>query len=359
METRLDVTVVCPFYNEAGILETAVRTMLERLATLEASWELIIVNDGSLDGSAEIARRLLGLDNRLRLLEYSINRGRGHALRTGIAAARGDVIVTTEIDLSWGEDIVHRLVEAMDRWPDADLVVASPNLPGGAYRNVPARRVFISKFGNRVIRSFMGDFATMNTGMTRAYRRDVIQSLPVAEDGKEFHLEVILKATAFGYRVREIPAILEWKDYKLSGRRVERKSSTRVRKLMISHSLFSIFANPVQYVWGMALLSLVLGIVSFVWAVVAYIVHATAAYMALMSVSLVLLAIVLFVMGVILRQGNMVQRELWLLQRSQQTHGQWLLTAEQRNALENELRAPPDTTSAPPSTTESPLRRTT
>jgi glycosyltransferase involved in cell wall biosynthesis len=340
-EARVDVTVICPFYNEAGILEQAVRALLQRLSTLDRAWELIIVNDGSRDGSADIARRLLADDPHLRFLEYPVNRGRGHALRTGIAAARGEVIVTTEIDLSWGEDIVHELVQAMDRWPEADVVVASPNLPGGAYRNVPAKRVFISKFGNRVIRMFMGDRVTMNTGMTRAYRRAAIQSLPVTEDGKEFHLEVILKANAFGYRIREIPAILEWKEYKLSGQRVERKSSSRVGKLMISHSLFSLFANPVHYVWTMALVSLALGFISLAGAVVAMIVHKVSAYLALLSVSLVVLGIVLFVMGVVVRQGNMVQRELWILQRAQLTAGPGMLTAEQKSALESEARAEP------------------
>ncbi len=210
--------------------------------------------------------------------------------------------------------------------------------PAARYRNVPARRVLVSKLGNRIIRAFIGDHVSMNTGMTRAYRREVIQSLPVTEDGKEFHLEVILKATAFGYRLREIPSVLEWKEYKLRGQRVQRKSSSRVGKLVISHSLFSIFANPVQYVWALAFLSLFLGIVAFIWAVVLLVLHLVAAYMALMSVSLVLLSIVLFVMGVILRQGNMVQRELWILQRAQLTGG-GMLTAEQRSALRDERDA--------------------
>jgi hypothetical protein len=232
---------------------------------------------------------------------------------------------------------VQRLVEAMDRWPDADIVVASPNVPGGAYRNVPARRVFISKLGNRVIRAFVGDAVTMNTGMTRAYRRNVIRMLPLNEDRKEFHLEVIVKATSFGYRIREIPAILEWKEYKHENQRVERKSSSPVGKLVISHSLFSLFANPIQYVWSMALISLLLGAASLVWAVIAFLTDRVSAYLALMSVSLVLLAIVLFVMGVILRQGNMVQREMWLLQRAQLARdGDGLLTAEQREALRTE-----------------------
>jgi len=337
MNDGVAVSVVCPFYNEAAILEQAVRTLLDRLATLDREWELIVVNDGSRDGSDAIARRLAADNARLRLLDYPVNRGRGHALRTGIAAARGQTIVTTEIDLSWGEEIVHRLVEAMDRWPEADIVVASPNLPGGAYRNVPLKRVLFSKLGNRVIRMFMGDRVTMNTGMTRAYRREVIRSLPLSEDGKEFHLEVILKATTFGYRIREIPAILEWKQYKHSGERVERKSSSRVGKLVVSHSLFSLFANPVQYVWGMSLFSLGLGTIAFVWAVILLVARRVSVYMALMSVLLVLLAILLFVMGVILRQGNMVQREMWILQRSRLAgDANGMLTAEQRTALERE-----------------------
>lgn len=82
--------------------------------------------------------------------------------------------------------------------PGADIVVASPHLPGGGYKNVPAKRVWLSRLGNKVIRACMSDAATMNTGMTRAYRRRAILSLPLYEPGKEFHLEVILKATALG-----------------------------------------------------------------------------------------------------------------------------------------------------------------
>jgi dolichol-phosphate mannosyltransferase len=331
------VSVVCPFYNEEEILEHAITTLLGRLESLDRDWELIVVDDGSTDRSGEIASALAGSHARLRVLSYANNRGRGHALRTGIAAARGGVIVTTEIDLSWGEDIVHRLVAAMDEWPEADIVVASPNLPGGAYRNVPFKRVFFSKVGNRIIRTMMGDRVTMNTGMTRAYRADAIRALPLAEDRKEFHLEVILKANGFGYRIREIPAILEWKQYKRAGERVQRKSSARVGKLVISHSLFSIFANPIQYVWGMALFSLFLGVVAFIWAVVLLVIERVSVYMAMMSVLLVLLAILLFVMGVILRQGNMVQREMWILQRAQLARdADCMLTSDQRIALDQE-----------------------
>ena len=309
-------SVVCPFYNEAEILEHAVLELLSQLSRLDGEWELIIVNDGSRDASEEIARQIERTNPRLRVLGYAHNRGRGHALRTGIAAARGDLIVTTEIDLSWGATIVQDLVTAVEEHPDADMIVASPHLPGGRYRNVPLKRVLLSRVGNLVIRACMSNAVTMNTGMTRCYRREFIQSLPLHEDGKEFHLEVILKGTAFGARIYEIPAVLEWKEYKHRGQRVKRKSSSRIKRLVVSHSLFSLFANPIRYVWAMSATSALLGLGALLWAVIALLTHRDSIYLALMSVLLVILAIVLFVIGIVLHQGYMVQRELWGIERS-------------------------------------------
>ena len=69
----------------------------------------------------------------------------------------------------------------MHKWPDADMVVASPHMQGGSYKNVPFKRVLYSKLGNKVIRACMSNVVTMNTGMTRAYRRNAIRSLPLSE----------------------------------------------------------------------------------------------------------------------------------------------------------------------------------
>ncbi len=313
----MKVSVVCPFYNEERILEEALTRLLDALQSLEAEWELLVVDDGSTDSSRAIAERVAAERPGLCVLGYPQNRGRGFALRTGIAAAQGQVVVTTEIDLSWGEDIVHRLVRAMAEHPEADIVVASPHLPGGAYRNVPARRVWLSRLGNRVIRACMSNAATMNTGMTRAYRRDAVQSLPLYEDQKEFHLEVILKAHVFGLRVREIPAVLEWREYKHAGERVRRKSSSNVSRLIVSHSLFSLLANPVRYVWALSFLAMVLGLVLLVLAAYYLATDRVAAYTGLTAILMFVGSLVLFVLGVVLKQGNMVQREIWTLQRDQ------------------------------------------
>jgi len=309
-----EVTVVCPFFNESSIIEQSIRNLVKNLSDLGCEWELLVVNDGSTDGSDDIARLTAAEYSRVRVLGYPNNKGRGAALLAGIREARGSIIVTTEIDLSWGEHIVHNLLAAMRATPEAEIIVASPHLQGGGYKNVPAKRVWLSRLGNKIIRACMSDAATMNTGMTRAYRRDAILSLPLYENGKEFHLEVILKATAFGYRIHEIPALLEWKDYKHQGKRMKRKSSTRVNRLIVSHSLFSLVANPVRYIWGLSFLTLAVGLAFFVLAVISYVTHQVAAYAAIVSLLFVIFSFVLFVAGVMLKQGHMIQRELWILQ---------------------------------------------
>lgn len=241
----MDVSVVCPFYNEAEGLEHAVRQMLEQLCALEGEWELILVNDGSTDDSGAIEARLARLaaeSPRVRILGYPENRGRGYALRTGITAARGELVVTTEIDLSWGARIVHELVRELREHPECDIVIASPHLPGGGYRNVPAHRVWISRLGNLFIRACMPGAVTMNTGMTRAYRRASVRSLPLQEEGKEFHVEIIAVAHALGLKIREIPAVLEWQD----PQRALRKSKRGLLQMACTHVWFALRARRVQ-----------------------------------------------------------------------------------------------------------------
>ena len=148
------VSVVCPYYNEEAILREAVTGMLKSLSSLKYDWELILVNDGSTDKSFEIVKEVTKDKSRAVLVTYHYNQGRGCALEKGIESATGDIIITTEIDLSWGEDIVHRILEKFESKPHIDCIVASPNLSGGGYKNVPFRRVAISKIGNFLIRRF-------------------------------------------------------------------------------------------------------------------------------------------------------------------------------------------------------------
>ena len=203
------VSVISPMYNEAAKITEAVQTMRDALEKLDVPWEFILVNDGSVDDSLRLARQAAGEDPRIRILSYEQNRGRGYAIRQGFAVAGGTFIIVTEADLSWGTDIVHRLFEAC-RQPGIDMVVASPHRPGGGLKNVPAYRAFLTQFGNVLLRRLMPGDLTMYTGMTRAYRRHVLDAMDLESDGKELHLEIVSKAHALGFRMTEIPATLAW-----------------------------------------------------------------------------------------------------------------------------------------------------
>lgn len=288
--------------------------MLRNLAALPEEWELIIVDDGSRDRSLEVARALEAEYPPLRVLSYPLNRGRGHAMRTGVGHARGDLVITTEIDSSWGDDIVARIAAELRKRPEADIIIASPHLPQGGYRNVPRWRVLLSSVGNYVIRSGLTYSVTMHTGMTRGYRRERFLALPLDEDEKEMHLEIVSKAMALGYRIYEIPAVLEWKAHKLGGSPAwKRRSSSVSNRLIRTHVLFSLLAAPFRYIYVVAALLAGVAAVFFGWSVVNLLTRRVAAYLFLSSVLIGLLAFVVFGIGVLAQQGRALQRDLWRL----------------------------------------------
>jgi dolichol-phosphate mannosyltransferase len=289
------VSVVCPFYNEEMVIVAATEQMM---ATLErdfgGDWELILVNDGSRDSSLqrllELAGRLAS-PPRLRVLTFATNQGRGRAIKAGIDAARGAIIVTTEVDGSWGEEIVRQLVDELDRHPESDFVIASPHRPGGGLKNVPFKRVLLTRLGNLLIRAFFGSGVTMNTGMTRAYRRAVIQPLVVHADGKEFHLEVLLKLITVGFRFREIPATITWNRFQSPAK--ARRSSTNIRHTIASHLQFLTIARPVRYFVMFAILTGITSVAFLSGAVVMLITKlAPAIFLALTGLSMFLVSLI-------------------------------------------------------------------
>ncbi|MBI3506684.1 MAG: glycosyltransferase [Proteobacteria bacterium] len=264
-----EISVVCPFYREEDIVAGAAERLLSQMKQQfpARGWEIILVNDGSTDNSLEVLSEKLDAigDTRVRVISYRRNQGRGYALKSGIDAARGSLIVTTEMDLSWGDDIVKRLVADLDAHPDAHFVVASPHASGGGLDAVPAMRQFLTRFGNRLISLFFDSGISMHTGMTRAYRRDVIQPLQVRERGKEFHLEVLLKLLTLGFVAREIPATISWRmRSQLTGKpRAKAKSSTSIRRTIATHMTFIAIAQPMRYFGFLSAVALAVASVMF------------------------------------------------------------------------------------------------
>ncbi|MEW6095352.1 MAG: glycosyltransferase family 2 protein [bacterium] len=258
----MKVSIIAPMYNEEAVIVNSIDRFVKTFARLKDTWELILVNDGSTDETLRLANEESKKYPNIKVLSYMPNRGRGRALRTGFAHAEGDFIVTTEADSSWGEEIIIRLLAELKK-NEADIVVASPHRKGGGYKNVPFHRRFLSSVGNKVLGLSFGRNLTMTTGMTRGYRREIIDSLNLECDGKEIHLEIISKALALGAKIEEIPAVLEWKKEKRG--KPERKSSFKAGRLIITHLLFSFNESPLLLVGtigaGFLVIGSVIGIV--------------------------------------------------------------------------------------------------
>jgi dolichol-phosphate mannosyltransferase len=191
-------------------------------------------------------------DGKLKIVSYSKNVGRGMALRKGFKESSGEIIVSIDADLSYSPHYILDFVETLRREPEVDLVLASPYMPGGGVKNVPVLRLWVSKLGNKILRLAMPNRIYTSTGIFRAYRKKVLDSLELESDGKEIHLEILSKALTLGYRVIESPAILT--------SRKRGKSKFKFRKTATSHLVFSVFEKPMIIFGFIGLLTLTIGL---------------------------------------------------------------------------------------------------
>ncbi len=245
----MDLSIISPMYNEADNIEGTVQEIRSVLTGYDKPWELILVNDGSTDNTLAVATRIAEQYENVSVASYPVNRGRGYALRTGFARAKGRLIITIESDLSWNAECILDMLRKFDEDATIDIVLGSPYMPGGRTENVPFTRLAISKLGNKFLGLAMQGNLHMVTQMFRGYRREVIDALELEADRKEIHLEILSKALAAGFRAVEIPAVLKW--------RASGTSTFRLRATSVSHLLFSFYEKP-SLLFGVIGLSLVI-----------------------------------------------------------------------------------------------------
>ena len=197
---------------------------------------------------------------KLKVVSYPNNSGRGKALRAGFEASCGEIIVSIDADLSYNPNYIIDLVETLKREPDIDFVLASPYMPGGGVENVPVLPALGQQIReqNASICHAQPDlyFDRHLSGLSEK----VLHSLELESDGKEIHLEILSKAIALGFRVKESPAILT--------SRKKGKSKFKFKKTAISHLIFSLFEKPMMLFGFLGLLTLAIGL--FIGIYIAY-----------------------------------------------------------------------------------------
>jgi dolichol-phosphate mannosyltransferase len=244
----MDLSIVIPMHNEAENVKTTLSRVEATLASFRGTYEIVAVDDGSRDQTQAILKDVASQSEHLKVVSYSRNAGRGMALRRGFKASVGDIVVSIDADLSYDPGYILDLVEALKGEEEIDVILASPYMPGGGVRDVPFLRLWISKLGNRILRFAMPNRIYTSTGIFRAYRRRILESLELESDGKEIHLEILSKVIALGYRVKEMPAILT--------SRKRGKSKFKFRKTALSHLVFSFFEKPMMIFGFLGLVTL-------------------------------------------------------------------------------------------------------
>jgi len=239
-------------FNEAENAEHTLARVEESLASFLGKYEIIAVNDGSTDNTLGVLKKIAASNKRIKIASYSRNIGRGMALRTGFKEAEGEVIVSIDADLSYSPHYILELIKTLEDNPEVDFVLASPYMPGGGVQDVPFVRLWISKLGNKILRLAMPNRIYTSTGIFRAYRRNVLDSLELESDGKEIHLEILSKAMALGFRVKEIPAILT--------SRKRGSSKFKFKRTATSHLIFSAFEKPMMIFGIIGILTLGIGL---------------------------------------------------------------------------------------------------
>ena len=199
--------VIIPTYNESENIES----LLERILALPLGLEVLVVDDGSPDGTGDLVAARAAKDARIHLLRRPGKMGLGSAYRDGFRYAldRGaELIFEMDADFSHDPDSLADLIEAV---ADVDVVLGSRYLDGKVtVVNWPLDRLFLSYFANLYTRWITGLPVYDATGGFKCFRRRALEAIRldrVRSDGYSFQIEMSFKCWKKGFRIREVPIV--------------------------------------------------------------------------------------------------------------------------------------------------------
>lgn len=202
-----DLSVVIPAYNESERIVPTISSIIAHLATTDLEYEIVVSDDGSSDGTPELVRQL-GLRNVV-VLDPGANRGKGAAVRAGVRAAGGRLILFSDADLSTPIDEVDAMLAAAQ---DAEVVIGSRGAAGADEAEKSRLRHLMSAGARVATKIGLGlDVADTQCGF-KLFHRDAALALFGSQriDGFSFDAEILFLAKRLGYRVAELP--VQWVD---------------------------------------------------------------------------------------------------------------------------------------------------
>ncbi|MBN2208409.1 MAG: glycosyltransferase family 2 protein [Candidatus Coatesbacteria bacterium] len=226
----MKVSVIIPVYNE----KSTIREILKRVSEVDLDMEIVVVDDFSTDGTRDVYPELAGLIDRLILHER--NMGKGAALRTGIAAATGEVVLVQDADLEYDPREYHRVLKPIleDR---ADAVYGSRFSGGEEHRVL----YFWHSIGNQLLTILSNMFTDLNLSDVetcyKAFRASLIKSLDLKENRFGFDPEVTAKIAKARARVYEVGISYRGRTYS-EGKKVSWQDGFRAVYCILKYNLF-------------------------------------------------------------------------------------------------------------------------
>jgi glycosyltransferase involved in cell wall biosynthesis len=204
--TIMKLSVIIPVYNESE----SIQEILKRVQSQKVAREIIVVDDGSVDGTRDVLNRLNGKGG-VRVILHEKNRGKGAAVRTGMEAAKGDVLLIQDADLEYDPRDIPHLLQPINEGI-ADVVYGSRFL-GGPRRATMYWHMIANKLLTFMTNILYDNILTdMETGY-KVFRREVIEGMVLHANSFDFEPEFTAKILKRHYRIYEVPITFNPRDY--------------------------------------------------------------------------------------------------------------------------------------------------
>jgi dolichyl-phosphate beta-glucosyltransferase len=208
MEKMPQLSVIIPAYNEEKRLGKTLSGLSDYFHACGMDAEVIVVDDGSVDGTRRLAEEKCAKYPWLKVIGYTENRGKGHAVRTGIALAEGEVLLFFDADASTPIEEIQKVLPLIEK--GADVVIGSRSLPNSDVRvHQPWYRETMGRVFNLFVHWIVLDgFVDTQCGF-KAFRRKAAREIFALQrmSGFSFDVELLVIAGILGYTVREAPVV--------------------------------------------------------------------------------------------------------------------------------------------------------
>lgn len=229
----MKLSVVIPVYNECQ----TIHLILQQVQAVDLEKEIIMVDDCSTDGTRDRLNELAGQADNIRVLFHEVNKGKGAALRTGFAAATGDVVIIQDADLEYDPTEYPKLLKPIVDGK-ADVVFGSRFAGGESHRVL----YFWHSLGNTFLTIMSNMFTDLNlTDMETCYKvfkREIIQSIDIKENRFGFEPEITAKVSRMKCRIFEVGISYSGRTYE-EGKKIGWKDGVRAIWCILKYNVFS------------------------------------------------------------------------------------------------------------------------